>query len=127
MKRQWEIFTGRPNAYSGEAEARITLGRNTIYLNGKAFEALGSPGAVEMMFEGNERIIGLKPVDRGERNAFPVRQHGRTGNYRRIAASAFCRHFRLDTRRTVLFDQPDIDNDGVMLLDLNSTIGVSKC
>jgi len=127
MKRQWEVFTGKANAYSGEAEVRVTLGRNTFYLNGKAFEALGSPAAVEMMFEGNERVIGLRPIDPSKRNAFRIRKHGKTGNYKRIPASAFCRHIRLDTRRTVLFDQPDVDNDGVMALDLNRTIGVSKC
>ena len=126
MKKQWEVFTGKANAYADEGDVRVTLGRNTFYLNGKAFEALGSPGAVEMMFEGNERIIGLRPIDPGQRNAFRIRKHGRTGNYKRIPASAFCRHIRLDTRQTVLFDQPEIDNDGVMLLDLNSTIGVGK-
>lgn len=126
MKRQWEVFTGKASGRAVESEVRVTLGRNTFYLNGKAFEALGSPGAVEMMFEGDERVIGLRPVDPGRRNAFRVRQHGNTGNYKRIPASVFCRHFRLDTRRTVLFDQPDIDNDGVMLLDLNSTIKVGK-
>ncbi len=105
---------------------RVTLGRNTFYLNGKAFEALGSPAAVEMAFEGNERMIGLRPVDPGQRNAFRLRQHGKTGNYKRIPASAFCRHIRLDTRRTVLFDQPEIDNDGAMMLDLNATIRVGK-
>ena len=127
MKRQWEVFTGVSKAYSDEAEMRVTLGRNTFYLNGKAFDVLGAPGAVEMMFDGNERVIGLRPVEPGRRNAFRVRHHGRTGNYKRIPASVFCRHFRLDTRRTILFDQPEIDNDGVMLLDLNSTIRVGKC
>ena len=126
MKRQWEIFTGRSSARADESDMRVTLGRNTFYLNGKAFEALGSPGAVEMMFEGNERIIGLRPVDPGQRNAFRLRQHGKTGNYKRIPASAFCRHIRLDTRSTVLFDEPEIDNDGRMVLDLNSTISVGK-
>lgn len=127
MKKQWEVFTGKSSAYSAGAEVRVTLGRNTFYLNGKAFEALGAPAAVEMMFLGNERIIGLRPVDPTRRNAFRVKQHGRTGNYKRISASAFCRHLRLDTRRTVLFDRPDIDNDGVMMLDMKSTITVSKC
>ena len=126
MGKQWEVFTGKSRAYSDVVEPRVTLGRNTFYLNGKAFEVLGAPAAVELMFLGNERIIGLRPVDPTQRNAFRVRQHGKTGNYKRIPASAFCRHIRLDTRRTVLFDQPEIDNDGVLLLDMNSTIGVGK-
>lgn len=120
------MFTGKANAYNDGTELRVTLGRNTFYLNGKAFEVLGSPAAVEMMFEGNERIIGLRPVDPTRRNAFRIRQHGKTGNYKRIPAAAFCRHIRLDTRETVLFNEPDIDNDGVLLLDLNSTIRVGK-
>lgn len=126
MKRQWEIFTGKASARADESEMRVTLGRNTFYLNGKAFEALGSPAAVEMSFEGNERIIGMRPIDPTKRNAFRLRQHGKTGNYKRIPVSAFCRHIRLDTRETRLFDQPEIDNDGAMMLDLKSTIGVGK-
>lgn len=126
MGRQWEVFTGNARAYNDSTELRVTLGRNTFYLNGKAFEALGSPDAVEMMFEGNERIIGMRPVDPAQRNAFRLRKHGKTGNYKRIPASAFCRHIRLDTRTTVLFDQPEINNDGAMMLDLKSTIRVGK-
>lgn len=126
MKMQWEIFTGKASARSGEGDVRITLGRNTFYLNGKAFEAFGSPDAVELMFEGNQRIIGLRPIAPDKRNAFRIRRHGSGGNYKRIAVAAFCRHIRLDTRRTVLFDQPEIDNEGVMRRDLNSSIRVSK-
>ena len=59
------------------------------------------------------------------RNAFRVKHPGKGGNYKQVSA-AICGHFRPDTRRTVLFDRPEIDNDGVMLLDLNSTIGVGK-
>ncbi len=126
MKKQWEVFKGKANAYSDGSDARVTLGRNTFYLNGKAFESLGSPAAVEFMFEDNERIIGMRPIDPAKKNAFHIRQHGKTGNYKRIAASAFCRHIRLDTRETVLFDTPEIDDEGVMMLDLNSRIRVGK-
>lgn len=126
MGKQWEVFKGRASARADEGEVRVTLGRNTFYLNGKAFEALGEPAAVELSFEGNERIIGMRPIDPAERNAFPVRRHGKTGNYKRIPVAAFCRHIRLDTRETVLFNEPDFGNDFSMMLDLNSTIKVGK-
>ena len=105
----------------------MTLGaKGTFYLNGIAFDALDRPAAVEMLFEGNHRLIGLKPTDPKKHNAFAVKHHGRGGNYRRISAAAFCSHFRLKFQRTLLFEHVDLDNDGVMVLDLGKVVEVSK-
>ena len=105
----------------------MTLGaKGTFYLNGIAFDALDRPAAVEMLFEGNHRLIGLKPTDPKKHNAFAVKHHGRGGNYRRISAAAFCSHFHLKFQRTLLFEHVDLDNDGVMVLDLGKVVEVSK-
>ena len=104
----------------------MTLGaKSTFYLNGAAYDALQQPGAVEILYDGNERIIGFKPVDLRKRNAFLIKPHGRSGNYKRISAAAFCTHFRLKFPRTILFNEIDLDPDGVLILDINkaTTIG----
>src|SRR5882724_5089796 len=105
MRTNWETFEGRQHGQTARREARVTLGhKGTFYLNGIAYDALGAPAAVEMLYDGNRRIIGLKPIDPRKRNAFAIRPHGKSGNYKRISASAFCTHFRLRTDGTVLFE-----------------------
>jgi len=98
--------------------------RSVIYLNGRAYEALGCPGSVELIFDGNRRIIGVKPTDRRHSNAFPVVHH--PYNYYRISAAAFCQHFRIKPRATMLFQNVDLDPEGVMTLDLMNTVTVTR-
>lgn len=124
---RWETFEGQQYRTTARKEPRVTLGyKGTFYLNGVAFEALGTPAAVEMLYDGNRRVIGLRPVDIKKRNAFVIKHHGTKGNYKRISAAAFCTHYRIRTPETVLFDGVDLDTDGVMLLDLSRTIKVGR-
>lgn len=126
MKAQWETFEGRQYQHRARREPRVTLGRKgTFYLNGDAFEVLGEPGAVELLYDGNRRIIGLKPTDPRKLNAFVIKHHG-TGRYKRISAAAFCQHYRLRLDGTYLFDGVDLDHDGVLLLDMAKMITVGR-
>ena len=70
-------------------------------------------------------MIGLKKTDIRRANAFTVRNHT-AGNYKRISAAAFCQHFRIRPKATLLFQNVDIDNYGVMSLDLTNTITVTR-
>ncbi len=127
MNRQWITFEGRQHRTLARREPRVTLGhKGTFYLNGIAYELLGSPAAVEMLFDGNRRIIGMRPIDPRKRNAFSVKHHGKGGSYKRISAAAFCRHFRLKTAETVLFEEIDVDNEGIMKLDLARVTRVGR-
>lgn len=127
MMRKWTTFEGRQYSKTKSREPRVTLGAmSTFYLNGVAYEAMGRPTAVEMLFEGNENVIGLKPTDPAKRNAFRLRLHGK-GNYWRLAASAFCKHFRIKAGvPTVMFEDVDLDDNGVLMLDLNKMIRVGR-
>ena len=125
MKPQWEKFNGRPFRNRASNEVRVTLApQGLIYLNGKAYDALKQPAAVEILFDGNRRIIGLKSTALRHTNAFPLSRH--VGNYWRICAAAFCQHFRIKPRNTMLFQNVDLDNEGVMMLDLMNTVTVTR-
>lgn len=124
MSMQWTTFTGKEFGRRSKDEVRVTLGpKCNIHLNGKAFDALGSPAAVELSFEGNRRLIGLKRIDPTKPNAFRVKPH--TGKYKMIHAAAFCQHFRIRPRNTILFQNVDIDH-GLMTLDLTNTLTVTR-
>jgi hypothetical protein len=78
MKMQWEKFEGKQYRTEARREPRVTLGaKGTFYLNGVAYDALERPAAVEMLYEGNRRIIGLKPIDPRRDNAFLIKHHGK--------------------------------------------------
>ena len=127
MNSKWTRFKGRQHGRTARPGLRVTIGpRHVIYLNGKAFDAIDRHPAVEMLYDGNRRIIGLKPVDPHKSYAFQVKKHGSSGDYHRISASAFCQHFRLQIDRTLLFEGAELDNDGVLLLDLNRTVTVGR-
>ena len=125
MEPKWETFIGRPYGQRAAAGPRVTLGlKGVFYLNRRAFELVGEPKAVEMLFDGGQRLIGMRPSDPKKPNAFPIRLHS-GGNYRRINAAAFCRHFRIRTEKTVLFERFQLVR-GVLTLDMEQTTVVSK-
>lgn len=124
MIKHWTIFEGTPNAVKRE-QARVTLGLNkTISLNRVAYEAMGKPIAIELRFDQNLKKIGLRPTDPARRNAFPLRPK-KGSQHRWIAAGAFLTHFNISTDRTVLFEEVDIDTEGILVLDLTKTINVA--
>ena len=125
MIERWTEFQGRPNQTDAD-EVRVTLdSRGVVRLNKRAYEVLGMPAAVKLMYDEDRRVIGLVPHDAKHANAFPVKQKDKWLN-RVIHTASFCRHFGIDIRRTVLFNAVDIDREGMMRLDLNRTQTVGK-
>ena len=125
MKSRWIDFEGKPNRTS-KVEPRVTLdGKGVILLNYRACEAFNTPAAVSLHFDEHERVIGLKPVDARHRNAFPLKPKKKV-TFRLISAAPFCRHFKIKINGTVVFNDLDIDNEGVMLLPLRSATSVGR-
>lgn len=125
-KRDWTTFEGRAYGKSVSDEIRVTLNHRLVfYLNEAAFNAMEQPQAVELMFDGNRRIIGMKATDARRRNAFLIKRHTK-GNYRRVNAGAFCNHFRLRPEGTSLFDGAEFTPDGVLELPLDSMITIGR-
>lgn len=94
-------------------------------MNQHAHVAFGSPSAVQLMFDGNWRLIGMRPCDPQKKNAFPVKI-ALQGKHHIIHAGGFFSHINLKPDRTILFDEIDIDPDGTVVLDLSKTIYVTR-
>lgn len=125
MIKHWTKFEGRPYGAARD-EARVTLGpKKVIMLNRIAYEALGTPQAVELMFDETQKIIGLKPAELRRANAFPLKVK-KGSQHRLIFAGAFCTHFGIRVDRTVLFNEIDIDNEGVMTLEVAKAVNVGR-
>ena len=126
VNENWTVFEGQPFKQSKGSEPRVTLGvRNTFYMNLIAWETMGAPAAVELLYDGNRRKIGMRPVDPRRKNAFKVANHA-DGSWRRISAAAFCQHFRISVEGTILFLDPEFSPDGLLTLDLITTTNVSR-
>lgn len=125
MVKRWTEFQGSPNRMDKDAP-RVTLNaRGILLLNRKAFEAMQTPAAVQLLFDEQESIIGLKSADIRRQNAFPVKQKDKHHN-RIIHASPFCKHFGINIQRTVLFNEVDLDNEGVLRLELKKTTSIGR-
>ena len=125
MIKHWTIFEGGQGGRR-EEKARVTLGPNkTIGMNEHAYLAIGSPAAVELMFDTGRNMIGLRPCDPEKKNAFLVRSRLR-GKHYQISSGAFLNHFDIKPTRTMLFERVDIEPDGTLALDLSVTTVVTR-
>jgi hypothetical protein len=126
MIKHWTKFPGRPHGRFRRDGVRVTMDpRGVIYMNEKAWDVLGRPEAVEMMFDKTRRTIGLAPSDPDVPEAFPVKPKKGTRG-RIVSASAFCTHFLIKVMRTALFNEVEVDADGVMSLSLDTISAVSR-
>lgn len=91
----FEVFTRRSSPI--RKEPLVTIQRKGMFsLNLAAYEALGSPEAVELLYDPDERIVGLRSVNPEAAHAYPVRTMG-NGNTRLIAGTAFTHFHGIDT------------------------------
>ena len=101
-------------------EPAVTLQkRGTISLNHAAFTAIGSPDAVELLFDRHARIVGVRQVDAHSLNAHFVRPStaAPTGPYI-ISAMAFFNVYNIDLPESRRW--PAYLEDGVLCIALNS-------
>lgn len=86
-----------------KAEPHVTIQRRgLISLNAAAYRALGKPTAVEMLYNADERIVGLRAVDPHAGHSYLVRPSSRSGSAPYlISATAFTRYYEIDTSTAV--------------------------
>jgi hypothetical protein len=92
--------------------------RGAISLNASAHRALGAPPSVELLYDRVQRIIGLRPVDPGVPNAYPVRPATTASGPFVVSAMAFTRYYEIDTTVTRRWEA--YVEDGVLCVDLTS-------
>jgi hypothetical protein len=125
MYKHFVEFQGMPNRVDKQ-RVRVTLNsRGVMLLNGKAYEAMKSPAAVTLLFDEVNKIIALKPTDTNRKNAFAVKAKDKWNN-RTVHTSPFCKHFNIKVERTILFNEVDIDNEGLMKLELTKTTTIGR-
>ncbi len=123
MIRRWEKFTaGPPEPRSSRRYVSINP-RGLILFNEKVYLEFGKPEAVVLLFDKANSMIGLSPANRKLKEAFPVRSKD---SYWFVRASVFCRHHGIRLNTTERFADPEIDGEGIMLLDLTRTVSAAQ-
>lgn len=97
-----------------------------IIISRYTHEALGSPDSYVLLFDRERQVIGMRPARLAvEKNAYPARPRGRHGG-RRIRGYRLCREFGISIGKTVRFHRCQMDNNGVLILDLQDTRPAGK-
>ena len=94
-------------------------------MNSAAYEALGRPSAVRFYFDETLNRIGVKATSADQRFAFPVKQR-KPFSYRFVHAGSFCSHFGIQPERTVSFNDINVDDEGIMTLELAKATKISR-
>ena len=85
-------------------------------LNTPAYEALDAPEFVELLFDRDEQLIGLRKADSTVPHAYLVRPLGKSGTTHVISGTAFLAYYGVETetaRRWIAEER-----DGMLVLDL---------
>jgi hypothetical protein len=95
--------------------------RGNLSLSNSAYVALGSPKAVSLLYNREERIVGLEPADPDDPDAYPPRPVGgrRTGSLL-VTAGAFVHHYGIDA--TIPRRYNATVEDGILTFDLKKPI-----
>lgn len=89
--------------------------KGAISMNAAAYEAMGSPGAVELLFDDAQRVMGLRKVGDSTPHAYPIRPIGKGATYVLSAKAFFAFHdlpLGEPVRRVVTIE------DDVLIVDL---------
>ena len=125
MAIHWEKFTGGATRPSNERISVTINKKNTLTFNRFTAKLLGNAEAVILLFDKTESIIGVVPSNLRDRHAFPLKPKG--GGLNLVVHTApFCRHFGIVIDQTEKFDEADLDNEGILRLDLRKTHNVSN-
>lgn len=93
--------------------------RGTMSFNHSAFVALGSPEAIELLYDRDERIIGVRAVHPGVEHAYPIRATGGgkadSGTWM-VSGRAFAQYYGIDTEVSRRYAA--VMDNGVLCIDL---------
>jgi hypothetical protein len=99
--------------------------RGHFYLNRKAIEAMGEPDAVVLFFDRERKTIGMQRSPIGRKNAFQLVRRTPKENGRMVFATNFFRRHNVTPTATIRIDSPQVNKDGILILDLNNATPVN--
>jgi hypothetical protein len=109
--------TFKKNRMPAKGEPAITIQRRgALSLNTAAFEAIGSPDYIELLYDRDERLIGIKGSDEDTPHAYMVRGTGKNEATRVVSGKAFLTYY--DIPRDVARRWIAEERDDMLVIDL---------
>lgn len=90
--------------------------RGALSLNTAALEALGSPTHVELLYDREERLIGIRKTTASNPHAYVVRGVGKSDATHVVSGKAFLSYYGIP--RDVARRWPAEKRDGMLVVDL---------
>ena len=119
MKTMWRV-TPKDEAVGQWAAMYVTMNRKGhIVMNRRAYESAGAPEAFLLKFDPINNRIGLEPAGAADRNAYRACPSGRHGG-KLVRAYRLMQDNALEVPETIQFQNPEIDTDGMLILDLKT-------
>jgi hypothetical protein len=114
----FEVFE-KGSAPVSTVPAATVQKRGLISLNRAAFELIGSPEAVLLLWDAERRVIGIQATQVSSPNAYPARPQSKDSSRGPvlIAGNLFTRYIGLDTTEAHRW-QPRLEDD-ILCIDLN--------
>jgi len=113
----FETFNKRQATSSKTPMVTIQM-RGGFSFNKAAYDALGSPEAVELLYDREAKRIGFRASEPENPLAYPVKSQGRNTTGKQVAGQAFAKYYDIDVsvaRRYAVDMQDDI-----LVVDLKS-------
>lgn len=119
MRANWQLVP-RGDILPQQAGLHITLNpKGHIALSRFTYQKMGEPAAFIILYDTANNRIGLKPSGAVFKNSYPALVANRHGS-KRIYASRLLSEHRIDLPHTVRFFDADIDDQGILILDLRT-------
>ena len=91
--------------------------RGIFSLNRLAYEALGKPEAVEVLYAPEERVIGFQPAPRNSPDSYAVRHHTKTAH--QVEGRSFMKYYEIPEDRKGRRYRAEVVDDSILTVDLN--------
>jgi hypothetical protein len=100
--------------------------RCRIFFNRQAHEALGSPLGVALMYDERQKVIGVLPSAIGRKETYRLRTNHKGSTGKAIPALNFCRAFDIAPTEALAFQNPRVNNHGVLILNLHQVQPITR-
>jgi hypothetical protein len=110
--------TFRRSAVTSAGTPLVAIHKRKLFaLNQPAYELLGKPEAVELLFNPGNRLIGFRPSERSSPDSYAVRHHTKFSH--QVEGRAFFNHYSIPEEVTAQRYEAELTDDGILTIDLN--------
>jgi hypothetical protein len=72
---------------------------------------------VELLFAKDNKLIGMRPCSPDVKNGHTLKKQGRSNSYL-LRGRSHCNTYGVRPKATVLFEEPKVDEEGILILNL---------